>query len=179
MTWLVFVAVGLMLFGSIYWLKPSARDQRLADLRLSAIRAGLQIRQQTFKVDSARSGVREDITATGYTLMLPAQPHGEKPRQALLFRVVGQTGWETAGLPDGWAWHDLPAGKDHDRQLAAAEQLAPQLVRLLSSLDDGLVMLEVFENRITLFPAEQKTASAEKYLKVLEGLKSVADGLKG
>ena len=171
MTWLIFVFVGLALFGSVYWMKPSARDQRLAALRMAAIRSGLHIRQQTFKVNSASNGVRDDITATGYTLALPPPPHGEKPRQALLFRIVGQQGWETAGLPDGWAWHDLPAAENRDASLAKAEQLGPQLVRLLSSMDDELQLLEVFENRIVLFPSEQKSASAEKYLKVLEGIR--------
>jgi len=170
-TWLIFVFVGLALFGSIYWMKPSARDQRLSELRMAAIRSGLHIRQHTFKVDAARNGVRDDITATGYTLTLPPPPHGEKQRQALLFRIVGQQGWETAGLPEGWAWHDLPQAKDRDASLAKAEQLGPLLVRLLSSMDDELQMLEVFENRIVLFPSEQKNASAEKYLKVLDGVR--------
>ncbi len=177
MTWLIFVFVGLALFGSIYWMKPSARDQRLSELRMAAIRSGIQVRQQTFRVDAAKTGVREDITATGYTLMMPQPPHGEKARQQLLFRIVGQEGWEAAGLPDGWAWHDLPEAKDHEAAVARAETLAPQLVRLLSSMDDELKMLEVYENRIVLFAAEQKSASAEKYLKVLEGLRLMADEL--
>ena len=51
MVWLVVIVIALVVIGSVMWLKPSARDQRLAVLRLDAIKRGLQVSQFTFKPD--------------------------------------------------------------------------------------------------------------------------------
>lgn len=151
MTWLIFVAIGLSLFGSIYWLKPSARDTRLAKLRFDAIKMGLQVRQFTFKPDSAKTGVREDITATSYTLMLDVKGQSE-----LLYRVVGQPAWDADGLPEGLSWHNKGTEADADKIREAVRQL-----------NDNILLLEVFSNRLVFMPAEGKEASAENYMAFL------------
>ena len=56
MTWIIIAAAVMAIIGSVFWLKPSARDSRLAELRFNAIRAGLQVRQFTFKPDAAKTG---------------------------------------------------------------------------------------------------------------------------
>ena len=38
MMWPIAILIGLIVFGSVYWLKPSPRDTRLAALRLDAIK---------------------------------------------------------------------------------------------------------------------------------------------
>jgi len=180
MTWLIFVFAGLMIFGSVYWLKPSPRDTRLANLRLDAIKLGLQVRQQTFKVDAAKTGVRDDITATSYTLMRPLK-HSDKQGDGLKFRLVGQPGWETDGLPEGLAWHDWPA-KGLERETPAWHQanqaVADQVLPLLEALQDDLLLLEVFDNRATLMVAERKAASAEGYQTLLNTLLSASGSFK-
>jgi hypothetical protein len=152
MSWLIFVAIGLSLFGSVYWLKPSARDTRLAKLRFDAIKLGLQVRQFTFKPDSAKTGVREDVTATSYTLMLDVKGQSE-----LLYRVVGQPAWDSDGLPEGLSWHNKGSAEDAEKIRTAVEQL-----------HDSILLLEVFSNRIVLMPAEGKEATAENYMAFLK-----------
>lgn len=152
-TWLIVAAVGLSLFGSVYWMKPSARDTRLAKLRFDAIKAGLQIRQFTFKPDSAKTGIRDDITGTSYTLLRPGRQQGGELR----FRVAGQPGWDSDGLPEGLSWHN---------QGTAGE--AKHLREQLAGLNDRLLLLEVYENRVMLMAAEGKDASACAYKTFLE-----------
>lgn len=153
MSWLIVVLVALSLFGSVYWLKPSARDTRLAKLRFDAIRNGLQIRQFTFKPEAARTGIRDDITGTSYTLLRPGQQQGGK----LKFRVAGQPGWDNDGLPEGLSWHDQGTADDVRRLRDALPQL-----------QDELLLLEVYDNRATLMAAEKQGASAAAYLHFLE-----------
>ena len=148
MMWPIAILIGLIVFGSVYWLKPSPRDTRLAALRLDAIKRHLQVRQFTFKPESAKNGVRDAVTGTSYTLM----DSSKRDKAVLLWRVVGQAGWESDGLPDGLAWHDRGSAAD-----------AELLTSLLPSLQDDILLLEVFSNRVTLMAAEHKTATAENY----------------
>ena len=174
MTWMIFVLVGLVVFGSIYWLKPSPRETRLANLRLDAIKLGLQVRHQTFQVDSAKTGIRENITGTAYTRVILIQ-HNEQQKDELLFRLVGQSGWETDGLVEGLAWHDWPSRaleRDSDAWHSANRSVAEKVLPLLQELDDDVLLLEVFKNRATLVPAERKTAQANAYDKLLNSIVS-------
>ena len=172
MTWMIFVFVGLAIFGSIYWLKPSPRDTRLANLRLDAIKLGLQVRHHTFQVDAAKTGVREDITGTAYTLSVPVS-HNEQQTEQLRFRLVGQPGWETDALPEDMAWHDWPSCH-LERETAAWHQanqaVADKVLPLLDALEDDLLLLEVFDNRATLIVAERKAARAEAYKTLLDSV---------
>jgi len=163
MIWPIAILVGLIVFGSVYWLKPSPRDTRLAALRLDAIKRKLQVRQFTFKPDSAKTGVRDEFTGTSYTLMDPSPKKREGGQ--LLWRVVGQAGWDTDGLPEGIAWHNPGTPED-----------AALLSRLLKDLPDDLLLLEVFSNRVTLMPAENKTATAEAYEVFLQEVMSSVAG---
>jgi hypothetical protein len=176
-SWLIPLAVVLLVFGSVYWMKPSPRDSRLAALRLDAIKAGLQVRYYRFQADGAKTGVREDITGTSYTLVFRQPAHDEgKPRHELLFRIVGQPAWETAGLPQGLSWHDLPGdpAQGQEQRLALAESLGAGIRAALTGLNDDVLLLELYENRVSLIPAERKAASAEGYLQVLTALAALA-----
>src|SRR5690554_7477306 len=95
---MIWVAVfGIMaILGSVFMLKPSRRDARLATLRFEAARQGLQLKQYTWEPDSKKTGVYDKIMATSYTFLRPAATkQGE-----LLFSVVGQKGWGGEGLPE-------------------------------------------------------------------------------
>lgn len=148
MMWPIAILIGLIVFGSVYWLKPSPRDTRLAALRLDAIKRHLQVRQFTFKPESAKNGVRDVVTGITYTLM----NNKKRDKAVLLWRVVGQAGWESEGLPEGLAWHDRGSAED-----------AELLTSLLPGLNDNILLLEVFSNRVTLMAAENKAATAEGY----------------
>ena len=155
MTWMVFVMVGLVVFGSVYWLKPSPREQRLAALRLEAIKAGLHVRHHNFQPDMAKTGVREAITGTSYSRM----KNPGKPQGSLRFRVVGQPAWDNEYLPDGISWHDRPAN---------AEEIGGQLSQRLVAWPDRLLLLEVYDNRVMLMAAENREASAAVYAGLID-----------
>ncbi|MCD8523756.1 MAG: hypothetical protein LRY66_01845 [Saccharospirillaceae bacterium] len=153
MIWL-FVSIGVLtIIGSVMMLRPSPRDTRLAALRFDAIRNGLQVRSFTFKTDPAKTGVRDDIPGTGYTLWRNAK----RQDGALRFRIVKQAGWDNEGLPEGFSWHNQGSAED-----------AELISRMLPQLQDDLLMLEVYENRVTLMAAENQTASAAAYQHFLE-----------
>jgi len=155
MIWPVAILVILVVFGSVYWLKPSPRDKRLAELRLDAIKRKLQIRQFTYQPDAKKTGIRDSLTGTSYTLV-----NAERRNDgALVARVVGQPGWDQDGLPEGMAWHD-----QGDAALAA------KITAALAALSDDILLLEIYNNRVTMIPAERKTASAENYQRFLQAL---------
>ncbi|MDO6683045.1 MULTISPECIES: hypothetical protein [unclassified Oceanobacter] len=177
MTWLIPVLVVLAVIGSIYGLKPSPRDARLGQLRLDATKAGLQVRHCSFQVDAAKTGVREDITGIGYTLVFRPPSHDDtKPQEKLLFRIVGQPGWESQGLPEGLSWHDLPGDPalGQEQRLVLAQALSADIQSALAGFPDDVLLLELYENRVSLIPAERKAATAEAYKQALTALSALA-----
>lgn len=160
MMWPIAILIGLIVFGSVYWLKPSPRDTRLAALRLDAIKRHMQVRQFTFKPESAKNGVRDAVTGITYTLV----NNNKRDKAVLLWRVVGQAGWESEGLPEGLAWHDRGSAAD-----------AELLTSLLPALQDNILLLEVFSNRVTLMAAENKAATAEGYEQFLTKILEFTD----
>lgn len=142
----IVIFITLAVFGSVYMLKPSPRQKRLADLRLDAIKLGLQVKLDTFKADSKKTGVRDDITATRYQRYKP-----EIKSQVLRWCVVRQGGWDQEGLSEGWSWHNQQVSPDLD-----------MLNSLLNELADDVLMIEVFDNRASLMTSESKKSSAEQ-----------------
>lgn len=163
MTWLIIAGVVMAIMGSVFWLKPSARDARLADLRFNAIRSGMQVRQFTFKPDAAKTGVRDDITATSYTWLKKATSHEDVAGGELQFSVVRQPAWDQEFLPEGLSWH-------YKGDEALASQHANKLAALLPELSDELLMLEVYERRVLMMTSEKQGANAKQYLAFLQAL---------
>lgn len=141
----IVVFIVLAVFGSVYMLKPSPRQKRLAELRLEAIKLGLQVKLETFKVDSKKMGVRDDITATRYQRFNAAVKS-----QKLRWCIVRQEGWEQEGLAEGWCWNSLAVQPDLTR-----------LAELLEQLTDDVQMVEVFDNRASIMTIESKDSTAE------------------
>lgn len=141
----IVVIIFLVVFGSVSMLKPSPRQQRLAKLRLDAIKLGLQVKLETFKVDSKKTGVRDDIVAARYLRFDP-----EIKSQAIRWCVVRQAGWDTEGLPEGWSWHNLEQGPDLEK-----------LSQLLAEVSDDVQIVEAFDNRTSIMTVENKGSSAE------------------
>ncbi|ASP40476.1 hypothetical protein CHH28_18130 [Bacterioplanes sanyensis] len=154
--WLIPLVI-MAIIGSIFWLKPSKRDQRLATLRFDAIKAGLQVRQFTFKPQSEKNGVRDDVTATSYTLQAP----GKNKAGELQYRIVSQPAWDNDGLPEGLWWDTQP-------NAAARQQLLTLLHEHWPQLQDDLLMLEADERRVTLMVSERPSASAANYQAFLQ-----------
>lgn len=143
---IIAVLISLAVFGSVYMLKPSPRQQRLAALRFEAIKLGLQVKLLTFKVDSKKTGVRDDIVGTEYQRFNP-----DVKSQALRWCVVRQAGWDQEGLIDGWSWHNCTVKPNLEK-----------LNALLSELSLDVLMIEVYDNRTGLLTVENKGSQAEQ-----------------
>lgn len=141
---IIAVLIALAVFGSVYMLKPSPRQRRLAVLRLDAIKLGLHVKLETFKVDSKKMGVRDDIVATRYERFDP-----QEKNQDILWCVVRQAGWEQAGLPDGWSWHNMSTKPNLET-----------LFQFLSELSEDVKVVEVYQNRTALLTTEAKESEA-------------------
>jgi hypothetical protein len=142
---IIAVLIALAVFGSVYMLKPSPRQRRLATLRLEAIKLGIQIKLETFKADSKKMGVRDDIVAARYECV-----DLEAKSQAIRWCVVRQSGWEQEGLVEGWSWHNI----ERKPELAA-------LNALLNDLSEDVKVIEVYDNRACIWTMEGKEAQAE------------------
>lgn len=158
--WPIIVFIMLALIGSIFWLKPSARDQRLADLRLQAMKLGLAVKHQTFNPESAKNGVRDSISGTTYSLFV----EDPKASKDVIFRIVFQGGWDAEQLPEGFSWHDKISKHD----LSWFQSL--ELIDQLDAVTDQLMLLEVCGNRVTMMAAEQVGADARQYQSLLTSL---------
>jgi hypothetical protein len=141
----IVIFIVLAIFGSVYMLKPSPRQQRLAALRLEAIKLGLQVKLDTFKPNSKQTGVRDEIVATRYQRFIP-----EAKSQVLRWCIVRQGGWEQEGLVEGWSWHDQAQPPDLNR-----------LAELLTQVGEDVQMIEVYDNRTSLMTIESKANTAE------------------
>jgi hypothetical protein len=141
----IVIFIALAVFGSVYMLKPSPRQQRLAELRLEAIKLGLQVKLETFKTDSKKMGVRDDVTATRYERFNPAVKS-----QALRWCIVRQAGWEQEGLAEGWSWNSIAQRPDPEKMSA-----------LLSTVGDDVQVIEVYDNRASLMTIESKSSTAD------------------
>jgi hypothetical protein len=141
---IIVVFIVLALFGSVYMLKPSPRQRRLAELRLDAIKLGLHVKLQTFKTDSQKMGLRDEVMGTRYERFNPAIKS-----QALRWCIVRQAGWEQEGLPEGWSWNNIVV-RPHIEKLSA----------LLSKVGDDVQVIEVYDNRASLLTIENKSSTA-------------------
>jgi hypothetical protein len=141
---IIVVFIILAVFGSVYMLKPSPRQKRLAELRLDAIKLGLQVKLKTFKTDSKKMGVRDDVMGTRYERFNPAIKS-----QAMRWCIVRQAGWEQEGLPEGWSWNNLVVRPNSEK-----------LSELLSKVGDDVQVIEVYDNRASLITIESKSSTA-------------------
>lgn len=141
---IIVVFIVLAVFGSVYMLKPSPRQKRLAELRLDAIKLGLQVKLKTFKTDSKKMGVRDDVMGTRYERFNPAIKS-----QAMRWCIVRQAGWEQEGLPEGWSWNNLVVRPNSEK-----------LSELLSKVGDDVQVIEVYDNRASLITIESKSSTA-------------------
>lgn len=53
--WLAMIFVALVVVGSVMWIRPSPRDQKLAKWRRDALVAGMKVRLQTLKAEPKKA----------------------------------------------------------------------------------------------------------------------------
>lgn len=98
----------LTVAGAFMWLKPSAHDRHLSQLRSSALAQGFKL--YSLKVPDTsiegRVGDKHELR-TLYRLL-----HPFAKGQAPSFTVLRTTGVSSAFLPDGWIWADDKRAQD-------------------------------------------------------------------
>ena len=141
---IIIIAVVMAVIGSVMMLKPSAKQARLAEQRLEAIKLGLQVKLENFEPESEKNGVRNDIRGAQYLRFFP-----DVKSQQIKWRVVRQAAWDSEGLPESWSWHD----KDSVPNLE-------KLNTLLKELPEDVLLVEAFDNRVALITEESKDSTA-------------------
>ena len=99
--WIAMVFIALAIVGSVMWIRPSPRDQKLAKWRRDAIMAGMKVRLQTLKAEPKNSGIRDDVDGVTYEWFNPEPNKTDKTTWA----IVKMDGWLQEGLPQGWSWY--------------------------------------------------------------------------
>jgi hypothetical protein len=100
-----------MVVGSVVWVRPSPRDQRLAEWRRKAIMSGLKVKLEGVAAEPKESGIRTDLEGVSYILYKNKPIKGDDKK----WMVVNYDGWLKDELPDGWSWH-----KEESLNLSAA-----------------------------------------------------------
>ena len=59
-TFIIVALIMLSVVGSVVWVRPSPRDQRLAKWRQQALVGGLRVNLQPLKAEPKDSGIRDD-----------------------------------------------------------------------------------------------------------------------
>lgn len=98
----------LTVAGAVMWLKPSARDRRLSQLRAAALAQGLKLYSLRVPDTSieGRVGDKHELR-TLYRLL---HPFGKA--QVSSFTVIRTSGVASAFLPEGWIWVDDKRAQD-------------------------------------------------------------------
>lgn len=100
--WLAMIFVALVVVGSVMWIRPSPRDQKLAKWRRDALVAGMKVRLQTLKAEPKKSGIREDVPGVSYEWFNPEPNKADK----ITWALVKTDAWLKEGLPEGWSWYE-------------------------------------------------------------------------
>jgi hypothetical protein len=88
----------LMVYGTVMWVKPSAKDRRLAELRMNALKDGIKVQQGHIDDLSIDGRVNRASRQVFFYRLL--KNSADRPTVTLL-RTTGESG---IYLPDGWAW---------------------------------------------------------------------------
>lgn len=109
--WFAMALIALAVVGSVMWIRPSPRDQKLAKWRRDALMAGMKVRLQTLKAEPKNSGIRDDVEGVTYEWYNPEPAKQDK----LTWAIVKADGWLQEGLPEGWSWYGQEAEIDLQR----------------------------------------------------------------
>lgn len=129
--WMIAVLVGLMMIGSILWVRPSAGDRRRMELRQKAMQLGLQVRIEHLEVP----GEERPRQLAAYTLRRSLQQREQfdpgkdhwtllRKQTAFLDELAGEWSWLVRPKP-------LPQGLE-----VVLSQL-PESVQAIGSTRDG------------------------------------------
>ena len=172
MVWIIVALVLAVVVGPVFWLLPSKRDRRVAELRVAARRAGLVVEMVALpKVDAA---AHERVSAGGaprnpsidcaaYRLLLPKPLHGAPRWRLLKSEGEGSSGWTSQqparNLP-------VPLG-DYWQRIGA----------VVDALPGGCVGVEATEQAIAWLGKEQLGEHSPQALveEIRAGLEAIAE----
>ncbi len=151
--WAVVILSVFMVYGTVMWVRPSAKDRRLADLRLKAMKAGVKV-QQGHIDDLSVDGRVNKLSRHVYFYRL-LKNHSRRPTATLL-RTTGESG---IYLPDGWTW---------ERGCRLSTDLTALIVPILADQPDTVFALEMSPGYVGIAWDER---DIEQLPKVLDDLK--------
>lgn len=108
--WVMVILAILTVVGSVVWVRPSPRDQKLAAWRRDALVGGLKVNLQGLKAEPKHSGIRDDTEGASYILYNTATQKGDDT----VWAVVKTQGWLQEDLPEGWSWYKENGHVAHD-----------------------------------------------------------------
>lgn len=117
--WVAMIFVALAIVGSVMWIRPSPRDQRLAKWRREALMAGIKVRLQTLKAEPKDSGIRDDVEGVTYEWFNPEFDKSDK----VTWAIVKTDAWLQEGLPQGWSWYGQEGCVDFEKVRLIIEAL--------------------------------------------------------
>ncbi|TXR53431.1 hypothetical protein [Reinekea thalattae] len=145
---LIAICSSLLVIGAFLWLKPSKRDQHLAQLRSSAIAQGFLIGSIKLPDTSEYGRVNQrNSIETLYRLALEVDPQAnDSPHDRLAFTILRTSGESGIYLPNGWAWQQRQnVTETHYQRLAQRLAKVPEEVTALV-VNDAFVGLVWNEN---------------------------------
>lgn len=127
----------LIVMGAFMWLRPSRSDQRLAQLRNTAINQGFRLGSLKVSDTSEEGRVRgKKSIVTLYQLSVELIKDDR-----LFLTVLRSSGESGAYLPEGWVW---------DHREGMTEHQYEQLHSLLASLPENVRVFNVSQGLIGL-----------------------------
>jgi hypothetical protein len=157
--WLAMIFIALAVIGSVMWVRPSPRDQKLAKWRQEALMAGLKVRLQTLKAEPKNSGVREDVEGVTYELFNPEPDKLDKTTWA----IVRVDAWLKDGLPEGWSWY----GQEAQIDLNSVKQMIDALPVEVNAIERTPVSSRIIWNESG---KEFDAVKLKEYLQTLQAI---------
>ncbi|MFG1496572.1 hypothetical protein ABMA57_08050 [Saccharospirillum sp. HFRX-1] len=143
----------LTVAGAFMWLKPSAHDRRLSQLRSAALSQGMKLYSLKVPDTSVEGRVGEKHELRTLYRLLHAFPKAQAPS----FTVLRTTGVSSAFLPDGWIWADDKRASDAQMSaLVGFLNDLPQRYSVVDAQADG-VGVSWDESGIEQLPAVRET----------------------
>ncbi|WP_283786590.1 hypothetical protein QNI23_009085 [Bermanella sp. WJH001] len=136
--WIAMAFIALAIVGSVMWIRPSPRDQKLAKWRREALMAGMKVRLQTLKAEPKNSGIRDDVPGVTYEWFNPEPNKTDK----VTWAIVKTDAWLQEGLPQGWSWY----GKEMPVDLEKIKQIVETLPVEVNAIERTPVSSRVIWN---------------------------------
>lgn len=125
---LIVIVSIMMVYGTVMWVRPSARDRLLSSLRMDAIHSGIKV-QQCLIEDLSIEG---RINKLSRSVMFYRKLNNDSNRPTVsILRTTGESG---IYLPEGWSW-------EHGKRLE--RPVLNQLTELITSQPDSVTGFEL------------------------------------